>query len=242
MLQRPFPAIRKIFRKNNSDSKELAKFIFEKTDSILRWLIGLSIGVIVALSSQFAELNKLFTISDTKIIFLFLFISVVCGIIYRLIYLWYYILIDGAFRQIDISLSESDMVDIESDLNGTETFEYLFRLNSEYQDLPDFLGLYSKTDEKQKEELYAYMVRLYISEAAYAKKEFDLGLNTVEEAYKTALGINMKLTNLTDSQIHRPVKTINILRLASIILYIFFIFSFLFAIGYLLSVVKFPIA
>jgi hypothetical protein len=241
MLQRPFPAIRKIFRKNNSDAKELMKFIFEKTDSILLWLIGLSIATIAFLSSKFSDLNKLFTVDQTKCIFLFLFISVGCGIIYRLIYLWYYILIDGAFRQIDISLSETDMVDIESDLDGTETFEYLFRQNSEYQDLPDFLGLYNKTDEKQKAELYEYMVGLYKSEAAYAKKEFDLALSTVEDAYNSALGTKMKLTNLTDAQINKPVKTIKILRVVSIVLYLAFIVSFLFAIGYLLYVVKFPI-
>lgn len=241
MLQRPFPAIRKIFRKNNSDAKELMKFIFEKTDSILLWLIGLSIATIAFLSSKFTDLNKLFTVEQTKCIFLFLFISVGCGIIYRLIYLWYYILIDGAFRQIDISLSETDMVDIETDLDGTETFEYLFRQNSEYQDLPDFLGLYNKTDEKQKAELYEYMVGMYKSEAAYAKKEFDLALSTVEDAYNSALGTKMKLTNLTDAQLKKPVKTIKILRVVSIVLYLAFIFSFLFAIGYLLYVVKFPI-
>jgi hypothetical protein len=229
------------FRKNNSDAKELMKFIFEKTDSILLWLIGLSIATIAFLSSKFSDLNKLFTVDQTKCIFLFLFISVGCGIIYRLIYLWYYILIDGAFRQIDISLSETDMVDIESDLDGTETFEYLFRQNSEYQDLPDFLGLYNKTDEKQKAELYEYMVGLYKSEAAYAKKEFDLALSTVEDAYNSALGTKMKLTNLTDAQINKPVKTIKILRVVSIVLYLAFIVSFLFAIGYLLYVVKFPI-
>ena len=242
MLQRPFPAIRKIFRKNNSEAKELMKFVFEKTDSILLWLIGLSIGVIAALSSKFADLYKLFTVEETKCIFLFLFISVVCGIIYRVIYLWYYILIDGAFRQIDISLSESDMVDIDSDLDGTETFEYLFRQNLEYQDLPDFLGLYNKTDEKQKAELYAYMVGLYKSEAEYAKKEYDLALSTVEDAYNSALGTKTKLTNLTDTQLTKPVRTIKTLRVISIVLYLIFIFSFLFAVGYLLYVVKFPIS
>ncbi len=241
MLQRPFPAIRKIFRKNNSDAKDLMKFVFEKTDSILLWLIGLSIATIAFLSSKFTDLNKLFTVDQAKCIFLFLFISVGCGIIYRLIYLWYYILIDGAFRQIDISLSESDMVDIDSDLDGTETFEYLFRQNSQYQALPDFLDLYSKADEKQKAELYEYMVGMYKSEAEYAKKEFNLALTTVEDAYKSALGVNMKLTNLTDTQLRKQVKIIKVLRGVSIVLYLTFIFSFLFAIGYLLYVVKFPI-
>jgi hypothetical protein len=242
MLQRPFPAIRKIFKKNNSDAKDLMKFIFEKTDSILLWLIGLSIATIAFLSSKFTDLNKLFTVGQAKTIFLFLFFSVGCGIIYRLLYLWYYMLIDAAYRQIDIALSESDMVDIYSELDGTETFEYLYRTNLEYQELPNFLDLYNKSVEPQKTELYKYMVDLYIREAKYAKDEYNLALSTVEEAYNSALGTNLNLTNLTDAQLNKPVNTIKVLRLISTILYLTFIFSFLFAIGYLLYFVKFPIS
>jgi hypothetical protein len=242
MLQRPFPAIRKLFRKNNSDAKELMRFIFEKTDSILLWLIGLSIATIAFLSSKFTDLNKLFTAEQAKCIFLLLFISVGCGIIYRLIYLWYYILVDVAYRQIDISLSEHDMVETEFDLDGSETFEFLFRQNSEYQDLPDFLDIYKKSTEAQKTDLYKYMVDMYRDETEFAKKEYNLALSTVEEAYNSALGTKYNLTNLTDAQLNKPVKTIKILRVISIVLYLIFIFSFLFAIGYLLYAVKFPIS
>lgn len=176
MLQRPFPAIRNIFRKNNSDSKELMKFVFEKADSILIWLIGLSVGVIAVLSSKLTDLGQFFTADETKLIFLFLFISVFCGITYRLIYLWLYILIDVAHRQIDISLSESDMVDVDCELDGTESFEFLFRQNLEYQELPNFLEAYNNSTEQQKKQLYDHMVELYKREAGYAKQEYNLAL------------------------------------------------------------------
>ena len=40
-------------------------------------------------------------------------------------------LIDGAFRQIEIALSDLDLVDTEFELDGTESFEELIRLLSE---------------------------------------------------------------------------------------------------------------
>lgn len=135
MSERPFPVIRKIFRKHTTDSRELNKYAFEKVDNVSLWIIGLSIGAIAALSSKLTELNKLLTAGQTKFIFCVLLISVVCGIFYRIIYIWYYVLFDGAFRQIEIALSDLDLVDTEFELDGTEPFEELIRLNKQFQNL-----------------------------------------------------------------------------------------------------------
>lgn len=242
MLERPFTFIRNIFKKENQQDRELMKFVFEKSDGITLWIIGFSIGTVAALSTQITDLYKLFSVSETKTIFLFLFISIFCGVFYRIIYLSYYVFIDRAFRQIDLSLSESNMVDIEADLDGTESFEALLRRNSEYNKLPDFLDLYNKTDEKQKAELYTYMVDQYKWEAQYAKLEFDLAIETVEEAYIAALGKKLNLAELFKVPSNRPVKTIKFLGKVSIILYITFIISFLIAVGYLLYTVRIPIS
>lgn len=242
MKERPFKFVRNIFKNENLQQRELMKFIFEKSDNLLLWLIGFSIGTVAALSSKITELHKLFTEAETKTIFLFLFISIFCGVIYRIIYLFYYILIDGAFRQIDISLSECNMVDTETDLDGTETFEYLYRTNLEYQNLPDFLDLYNRTPEIQKPSLYKYMVDLYIREAKYAKDEFDLAVDTVENAYLAALGKKLNLAQLFKVPPNSPVKTIKFLQKILFVLYIIFALSFLFAVGYLLYVIKLPVA
>jgi hypothetical protein len=240
MKERPFKTVRETFKKSNSDEKELMKVIFEKNDSILLWLTGLSIGVIAALSSQFKDLNTLFNGGEIKCIFFFLFISVICGILYRILYLRYYILMDGGFRQIDIALSESKMVETELELDGTESINTLIEYNSEYQDLPNFLELYNKSDSTGKENTYKYLVGLYNDEKDFAKKEYDLAIDTVNESFKLGIGINLNLNNLNDILINKPVKAIKFLRVTTRILYIAFIVSFLFAIGYLLCVVKFP--
>lgn len=240
MKERPFLTVRETFKKSNSDEKELMKVIFEKNDSILLWLTGLSIGVIAALATQFKDLNTLFNEGEIKSIFFFLFISVICGIIYRILYLRYYILMDGGFRQIDIALSESKMVETELELDGTESINTLIEYNSEYQHLPNFLELYNKFDSTGKENTYKYLVGLYNDERDFAKKEYNLAIDTVNEAFKLGIGVNLNLNNLNDILINKPVKAIKFLRVTTRILYIAFIVNFLFAIGYLLCVVKFP--
>ncbi len=141
MSERPFSVVRNIFKKHTSDSRELNKYAFEKVDNVSLWIIGLSIGTIAALASKLTELNKLLTGGQIKFIFCILFISVVCGIFYRIIYIWYYVLVDGAFRQIEISLSDLDLVDTEFELDGKEPFEELIRLNKQFQDLEYLLLL-----------------------------------------------------------------------------------------------------
>jgi hypothetical protein len=80
MLETPFDSWRKFFRKHNSKTKEFAKYAFEKLDTLSNWLIGLSIGAVSLLVSEFKDINKLLTFGQSKTIFLFLFISVICGI------------------------------------------------------------------------------------------------------------------------------------------------------------------
>lgn len=241
MKERPYLVIRNIFRKNNSDTKELMKFVIEKMDSISLWIIGLSVGTIAALASKITDITKLLTVGQTKCIFLLLFISVACGIVYRIIYVWLYILVDGGFRQIDTSLSEINIVDTEFDLDGTETFEDLVALNSQYQDLPNLLETYNNGSDTYKQQLYDSMVAFNKAETRIAKEELDLSLNTVEEAYKEALGIKIKLTNLTPTETKKPLRRMKILRVVCIALYLIFIATFLIAVGHLLYVVKLPI-
>jgi len=41
MLDRPFDSWRKFFRKHNAETKEFAKYAFEKLDALSNWFIGL---------------------------------------------------------------------------------------------------------------------------------------------------------------------------------------------------------
>ena len=80
MLDSPFITLRKLFRKNNAEAKELIKYVFDKSDGITLWIIGLSLGSIGILVSTIKDINKYLTVGQVKTVFLFLFISAFCGI------------------------------------------------------------------------------------------------------------------------------------------------------------------
>lgn len=240
MSDRPFTLVRNIFRKSTSESKELYKYVFEKIDGVSLWIIGLSIGSIAVLASKLTERNNLLTATQIKFIFCVLFISVACGVFYRIIYVWYYILIDGAFRQIEIALSDLDLVDTEFELDGTESFEELIRLNKQFQNLEYLLELYNKSSDTYKAQLYSDMVELYRTETRIAKQELDLSFSTVEEAYKNALGVNINLRNISPLTSKKIVRRIKIFRVVCVSLYLIFVIAFLVALGYFLFVVRLP--
>ncbi len=121
-IDRPFDQFREIFRTSNNDSKELLKYVFEKSDNISLWIIGLSIGGISIFANNIADIQKAISQSYLRPILLLLTISVTSGIIYRGLYLYFFVVLNNSIRGIDIAFSNRKMMDTESNLTGKETF------------------------------------------------------------------------------------------------------------------------
>ncbi len=85
------------------------------------------------------------------------------------------------------------------------------------------------------------MVELYRTETRIAKEELHLAFNTFEEAYKTALGVNLNLKSINENSSKNIVRQIKTLRVTCISLYLIFVIAFLVALGYFLYVVRQPI-
>lgn len=237
MLDRPFITLRKLFRKNNAEAKELIKYIFEKSDDITLWIIGISLGSIGILVSTIRDINKYLTVGEVKTVFLFLFISAFCGIFYRIIYVFYYTLVDAAFRNIDFILSDDEHMDTDGELDGSETFDNLIRLNSQYQDLTDVKKLFDNSTAEIKTKLYADMVNFYKENTAWAKRDFDFTMGHIAEVYNDNLGLSKKKFDINRKS---SFKKIDIAKWACLILYFAFMLSFLFAFGYFFLVVEVP--
>jgi hypothetical protein len=238
MLERPYITLRKFFRKNNLEAKELTKYIFDKSDSITLWVIGLALGSMGILVSTLKDINKYLTTGEVKTIFLFLLISAFCGIFYRITFLYYYTLVDTAFRHIDYILSDYECMDIDGELDGSETFDDLIRLNSQYQDLSSLKEIFNSSTEEVKDKLYDDMVSFYYESTKWAKKDFDLAIKHIAQVYNDNLGIDKKYFDVNKKS---SFKKIDIAKWICFILYIVFILSFLFAFAYFLTVVKVPI-
>lgn len=233
-MQRPSVLFQSIFSKHASQSREIHKYGFEKIDSLSLWIIGLSIGTIYAIVTNFKELTFLLSCVEIKYILLLLFISVVSGIFCRFTYIYYYVLVDTAFRQIEILLSDLEMADTEPNLTGTETFEELVELISQFYDRNYLLSEYNNSSIPEKTDMYNNLILQYKTETVKAKEELHDTLSIIENAYKISLGEKLYLINPKPKQNEKNVFKIKLFRLLFYILFFIFISTFLFSLGYFL--------
>ncbi len=106
MIDRPFDQLRDIFKDANSHSKELFKYVFEKSDSISLWIIGLSVGGISIFANNIGKVRDSVNPQFLSPILYLLAISVTSGIIYRVLFLNFYVLLSQTLDGIDVDLLE----------------------------------------------------------------------------------------------------------------------------------------
>jgi len=191
-IDRPFDQLRDIFRTSNSDSKELLKYVFEKSDNISLWIIGLSIGGISIFANNIADIQKVISPCYLRPILLLLTISVTSGIIYRSLYLYFFVVLNNTIRGIDISFSKRKMMDTESYLTGKETFKELVDkvLDGTGDDLSYLISAFNKIDDLAKGILYRSVVDHYLKSVEFAQRDTDLALEFVADTYSKFYGTN----------------------------------------------------
>ena len=118
MIERPFNQIRDTFKKANINNKELVTYVFEKSDSISLWIIGLSISGISIFASDIGNIKHAFKPGSLSVLMVLLAVSVASGIIYRILYLNMYVQINHIMNGIDISFNRKKTMDTESFLTG----------------------------------------------------------------------------------------------------------------------------
>ena len=188
---RPFDQYRQIFRTQNAESKELLKFVFEKSDSISLWIIGLSISGISVFANNIANIQKVLPPSCLKPILLLLAVSVTAGIIYRALFLYFFVVLNNTQRGIDIAFSNELSMDTESLLNGNETFEELIKVVKDNSgDLSYLLNVYNTIDENAKVILYKSVVDHYLKSVEFAKEDTTLVVDFIADTYSKFTGVS----------------------------------------------------
>ena len=226
-IKRPFDQFLEIFRTSNRESKELLKYVFEKSDNISLWMIGLAIGGISIFANNIANIQEVISPFYLKPILLLLSISVTCGIIYRILYLYLFVLLDANFRGIDIAFSNEQMMDLESNLNGSENFaEVVGTLKNGFmEDLSYLIPVYNKITSEAQQELYESVVNHYLKRVEFAQLDADNALDFVAETYSKFFGKSKEkfLKEFKDNSIAK--KYMWIVRLTSLF-YLVYIFTF----------------
>lgn len=192
-LVRPFVKIKRIFKDSLNQDEELAKYVFEKSDNISLWIIGLSIGALSIVANNIADIQRALSPVYLKPILLLLAVSITSGIFYRAFYLYFYVIVTYANKGLQIAFSESDSktMDTESRLEGNETFEQLLdiHMNGFEEDLGYLKDTYNAIDETQKKILYKSVLDHYAKLIEYAKNEEKLALEFAAETYNKFTGI-----------------------------------------------------
>lgn len=235
MLQTPWESLIKISQKNNTESKDTVKYVFEMSDKFSLWIIGISLGALSLLLSNLKDILSYISVYNLKVVLAFLFISVLCGVLYRFVFIFYYIYTNEAFRIMDFYLTDDERQDIENRLTGNESYDDLIELIKQFINLNEenFRNEYNNADNLGKTQLYNNMVAWYIGYVREAKKDFDWTKNDIAEAYNKYLGINKK--NFYKQ--HSP-KKLMFTKYTSIVLYTLFMITFLFAVAFFLLTIN----
>lgn len=233
MLERPYITIRRLSRKNNNDTKKLVKYVFELSNKFSLWIIGISLASLSLIISSLNNIGTYITPSNLKVVFVSLFISVFCGIFYRVIFVFYYIYLESAFRIIDFALTDNEHMHTENTLTGNETIDEMIDLNSQFRNMQGVRELFDKADEPGKQQLYNNLVAWYVRDVGWAKRNLDATLSNIADIYHAHLGLSRKKFFREPS-----IFLLNFTKYTSIILYFGFMLSFLFAFAYFLLTIN----
>lgn len=188
---RPFDLFREIFRESNQRDRELFRYVFEKSDSISLWIIGLSIGGISIFANNIADIKNTVDSTTLKTILWLLAISVTFGILYRSLYLYFFVIQNYVQRGIEVAFMDKRVMDTESRLTGKESFDELIEILYEGfgEDFPILKNLYPTLDEKQQEELYKRVVEYYQNNVKFAKDDIKMSLEFIADTYSKFTGV-----------------------------------------------------
>ena len=237
-IDRPFDQFREIFRTSNNDSRELLKYVFEKSDSISLWIIGLSIGGISIFANNIADIQKVISPCYLRPILLLLAISVTSGIIYRGLYLYFFVVLNSTIKGIDIAFSNRKTMDTESNLTGNENFKELVTkvLDGTGDDLSYLMTAYNDVNDAARIILYKSVVDHYLKSVEFAQKDTDLALDFVADTYAKFYGLNkekflnkLKSPNPGGNQYKRTLILTTIFYFIYILTFITALFTFVYA-------------
>lgn len=233
MLETPWVSLRRFARKNNTDTKELVKELNESSQKFSLWIISISLAAISLILSNLKDISEYISSYNLKVTLIFLFISVFCGIFYRVVFVFYWIYTDASFRILDYYFSEEKHMDVESSLDGSETIDDLIELNNQFRNTEGFKETFNQADDIGKAQVYNNLVAWYVKDVAWAKRNHDSTISDIAE-------INNKFLGVKKSSFFKPysIWRLNLTKYLSVGLYFCFMLSFLFALAFFMFTIN----
>jgi hypothetical protein len=217
-MKSPYDAIVEVMRNNLDKQSENQKSNFNNIDKYMIWIVGLSSGAVALIVSNLTSFNKIFPHPLIKLLLFLLFISILCGILFRYLLYKYQIqyqnremYVYGAFSNMDVMSVDAESIETENDI-----YKILNALKIDFD--VDFMYMakdYNEAPEAIKIETLNFLKERHKQFSIYTKKSLQLGLDYTIDTLSKAYGISkdkiQKLINEGDLQkLHLYIKLTNI--------------------------------
>jgi hypothetical protein len=221
MIERPFNQIRDALKEINIKNKELVRYVFEKSDNISLWIIGLAIGGLSIIANDLGKVKSGIPPHYLSPILYLLAGSVTTGVIYRTLYLRFYVCLSQINDGIVIAFTRQETMDTESLLKGNESYEgVLLSIKLGFgEDLSPMIPIYNNSDEQGKKILYDTAVNHYNASVEYARRDAELAIEFVADTYSKFIGVN-KEKFLKKLKNGNSAKEFKIFKILTIIFYL----------------------
>ena len=201
MKKTPFSAITDICYNIISEQKQDAIYKYSEMDKILVWIVGFAITGFSLIISNKIDFSRQFQKDVIVIILSFLFLSIICGILYRISSFFAI----SHFQQLIFKLKGSFMSD---EMMNTEPLnknidnityinnEILINYGHNYEDIVK--RYFIAENEKEKKLLINYLINEHNELASIAKKDEEYSTEYVYSTYKRIFGLNNKQFQLIE--------------------------------------------
>ncbi len=232
MNQRASPSktIKQLCLSSIENTKDDIEYIFNKSDSLVVWLIGYSITGITLVISNLTDFVSYYKTFEIHLILTCFVLTIISGVVYRIIYFFYQMKFRNSMNHFKLLLTEWNSMSLNDiDIDSIENVdEILYLLNKNFGlDFSKLKKSYKDFEGDTKIETLNSLKTYYKNFHEWAKNDFKIGLKEVKHAMKTSF-------NLSDKKINKiydnySAKGINFLSIASktlmISCFLFFIIS-----------------
>ena len=192
-MKSPYEAIVELMHNNLDKQSENQRNNFSNIDKYMIWIVGFSSGAVALIVSNLTSFNKIFPHPLIKLLLFLLFISILCGILFRYLLYKYQeqyqnreMFVYGAFSNMDAMTVDADSVENENDI-----YKILNSLKIDFD--IDFMYMskdYNEAPETIKIATLNFLKERHKQASIYTKKSYQLGLDYVIDTLSKAYGIS----------------------------------------------------
>lgn len=179
-----------------NDQETIIIKIWEKVDAWITWFIGFAIGGLALLAGSLDKLSNKISKDNVHDIFIWLFISILSGVFYRYVYLWFYRTLLLIHFRVRVDYNASTHFPNFPELTHNESFMELIVLIKEYtgQDfsklLEPFMEVTGDDPKKQSKRnlIFAFLNDFYDKARINYERQRENALAHIRERFQVYHG------------------------------------------------------